>query len=190
LVPASQLLVGHIGRIDPIKRQEDLLSAAEALNNRPEPLSFVLIGQGPDSQGLVAQASRRRNVQFIPNLPSIPPFLRSLDIFVICSDHEAAPMVLLEAMSCGRAIIATHVGGIPSMMTNADGKICGLLIPPRRPDLLANSIEVLASSSDLRIELGRLARRRAEQFAFGRQWAEYLEIYSAGSGRGAAAVPS
>ena len=73
---------------------------------------------------------RRGRAKFARNCA----FLHEIDIFVIYYRARRAPRVrLLEAMACGRAIVATAVGGIPEMLTDADGHVCGRPARPRRP---------------------------------------------------------
>jgi glycosyltransferase involved in cell wall biosynthesis len=94
-------------------------------------------------------------------------------VFVLCSAHEGSPRALLEAMSCGKAIVATEVGGIPDMLNG-----CGLLVPSARPDLLAQAIEQFLVDSALRAHLGDLARQRAQAlFSMEREWTEYEKLY-------------
>jgi glycosyltransferase involved in cell wall biosynthesis len=66
---------------------------------------------------------------------------------------------LLEAMAAARPVVATDVGGNPEVMVDGE---TGILVPPRRPDLLRAALERLLGDPELRRRLGRAARERAE----------------------------
>jgi len=176
-VPEGALLVGHVGRFDPIKRHVDLLEAARTLRGHEPPLVFVLVGQGPASGSIQAEARGCDHIRFVPRVKDTAGFFRDLDLFVLCSHHEAAPCVMLEAMASGLAIVSTDVGGIPYIL-NAHGTTCGRLLPPGRSDLLTQAISELARDPERRRILGGLARRRAEEvFSADQEWEQYRKIY-------------
>ena len=175
---AKSLTIGHIGRFSRVKRQRDLLEAYRMLPAGNCPTELVFVGQGETLGEVQKAASGCEGVKVVPNSHEIARFLHEIDIFVICSEHEGAPRALLEAMACGRAIVATAVGGMPEMLTDADGTVCGRLVPPRRPDLLAQAIAELAGSVEVRRSLGAAARSRAMAFSAERQWSEYARLYA------------
>src|SRR5262249_20248001 len=110
------IVVGHVGRFAKVKRHVDLLAAASQLQRTEPPIYFLLAGDGPLLQTLQGRAAELRNVFFLSNVNDIAGFLRSIDVFVLCSEHEGAPQALLEAMACARPIIATAVGGVPHLL--------------------------------------------------------------------------
>jgi glycosyltransferase involved in cell wall biosynthesis len=171
-IPETALLVGHVGRLDPIKRQVDLIRTAEHM--APDQAHFVLVGQGPTHAELTDLSQGLDNVHMVPRVADMPAFLRELDVFMLCSDHEAAPKVVLEAMACGRPVVATAVGGVRHIL--ADGG--GLLLPVRQTDLMAAAIQELADDPERRLTLGRQARRRAAAFSDEREWCHYAAIYA------------
>jgi len=71
--------------------------------------------------------------------------------------------VILEAMSCGRAIVGTHVGAVPEMLDVGGTEQCGLCVPPRDAAALAAALRRLAESPALRAALARRASLRAER---------------------------
>jgi glycosyltransferase involved in cell wall biosynthesis len=82
------------------------------------------------------------------------------DIFVLPSVSEGLPVALLEAMSWGRAIVATKVGGVPEVLS--DG-VDGVLVEPRRPEELVREVASLVADESRRARLGDAARARAER---------------------------
>jgi L-malate glycosyltransferase len=186
-VPADAIVVGHVGRFAPIKRHTDLFDCAAALLGAQPPIYFAVAGNGPLFDSFRQRALDIPNVVLLSNIRDVAAFLRSIDIFVLCSEHEGAPQALLEAMACARPIVATRVGGVPHLL-GADGPApAGRLVPPLRPDLLAAEILCLARDGSLRRNLAKLAGERAQAFSFDREWAEYAALYSAAALRSAAA---
>ena len=86
--------------------------------------------------------------------------LKTADILVLPSLGEARPRVIIEAMSLGIPVVASHVGGIPSLVNHG---AAGLLVPPADPVSLAAALDRLVESSSLRGSLGAAARRHVEQ---------------------------
>ena len=93
---------------------------------------------------------------------------------VLSSISEGFPYTLIEAMASGRPCVATDVGGV----TEALGST-GLVVPPRRPDDLAQACLTLLRDVDLRRTPGlRSAVRALELFTLDRAISEYREIYT------------
>ena len=183
-VAGDAVLAGHVGRMDPVKRHQDLLAAAEALRDARPDLVFVLVGQGALLAEVQARAAQLGNVRVVPQVTDIPGLLGALDLFVLCSAHEGTPLALLEAMAAGLPPVATRVGGIPEMLGPDPA---GLLVPPGNPAALAREIGRLAGDAGLRAALGAAARRRAADFSFEAEWAAYASLYAGTAGPGAGA---
>jgi glycosyltransferase involved in cell wall biosynthesis len=81
-------------------------------------------------------------------------------MFLLTSDYEGTPNVLLEAMSCGLPVIATRVGGVPEVVE--DG-VSGYLIEPSDEDLLMQRVLYLVGAKDQRLAIGQEARRRIQR---------------------------
>ena len=81
-------------------------------------------------------------------------------IFVLPSHYEGLPTVLLEAMSCGLPVVATAVSGNVDVIVPGKN---GLLIPPKNPEIMANSISTLIENKELRERLGAMARNTIEE---------------------------
>ncbi len=176
-IPEHALVVAHIGRFDAVKRHRDLVDAARRLRSSGSSPCFVLVGQGPLCDALREAARDLDTVRFLPRIVDVAAFLREIDVFVLCSVHEAAPRVLLEAMACARSIVATEVGGIPRLLTDDSGARAAVLVPPCRPDLLAAALADLAAAPARRAALARAARARAQEFSCERQWREYARLW-------------
>jgi L-malate glycosyltransferase len=180
-VPSDAILVGHVARFAPVKRHVDLLEAASKLESARPPIYFLLAGAGPLFESVRERAAACKNVIMLSNVRDVGAFLRGLDMFVLCSEHEGTPQALLEAMACALPIVATRVGGIPHLLA-AQGRVpSGRLVPPRHPDRLASAILQLAQDTELRRRLGRSALKRIQAFSFEHEWAQYAALYMAAS---------
>ncbi|WP_228975781.1 glycosyltransferase [Streptomyces sp. DH12] len=87
----------------------------------------------------------------------VAPLLRSADVVVCPGDYEPFGIVPLEAMACGRPVVASAVGG--QLDTVADPE-CGRLVPPRDPDALARAVAGFLADPALRAACGAAGRRR------------------------------
>lgn len=87
-------------------------------------------------------------------------YYSAADVFVTTPWYEPYGLTPLEAMACGTPAVCSAVGGIT--YTVADGET-GFLVPPRRPDLLADRLDFVLRDDQLRERLSRNARRRVEE---------------------------
>src|SRR5262249_49398426 len=160
--PAAKVLqrpaIVFVGGLHPRKGVEDLIAAFKVLSARASRAYLYLVGDGPYRgayQELASQTGFGDRIQFCGFQADPRPYLLGCDLFVLASHAEPGALVLLEAREAGCAIIATSVGGNPEML---DGGKAGILVPPRRFDLLANAIiEVL---NDRTLLAGLRARSR------------------------------
>src|SRR5688500_18281359 len=98
--------------------------------------------------------------------------LRAFDLFALFSQTEAHPLVILEAMATGVPVLATRVGGIPSII---DDGMTGVLIPVDDEQALAAALAALAADPEGRAALARNARGAVRQrYAADRMVDEYL----------------
>lgn len=139
----------YLGGLHPRKGIADLLQGmAQARLSRPD-LHLYLVGEGPcedDYRAMVAPADAE-NIHFCGARSDPRPFMRGADVFVLASHADPAPLVLSEAREAGLAIIATDVDGVPELL---DGGQAGLLIAPRAPDQIAETLlTVLAHEASL-----------------------------------------
>jgi glycosyltransferase involved in cell wall biosynthesis len=171
-------IIGAIGRLASQKGLPYLLrAAAEVLRENPTAL-FVFAGDGPDREALEAEAidlGVQHAVRFLGVQENIPALLASIDVLAMPSVSEGMPMALLEAMACGKAVVASRVGAISKVI---DHRVNGLLIDSRDVSGLAACINEILGSGDFRRGLGRAARQTIEaRFSAETMAKNYLEIY-------------
>lgn len=146
-----------VGRLARQKGQDVLLAAWPAVRARVPQAQLVLVGDGPDSETLRNQADGA--VVFAGHRTDVAEWLVAADVVVFPSRWEGMSIGLLEAMACGRSIVATDVPGA----TEALGDVSGPLVPPEDPDALAAAIATKLQDPGRAASEGRAARERVEQ---------------------------
>ncbi|MFJ8666186.1 glycosyltransferase [Streptomyces sp. NPDC093600] len=119
-------------------------------------------------RALAARAGVADRVRFLGGVPTadVPALMRSADVVLCPADYEPFGIVPLEAMACGRPVVASAVGG--QLDTVADG-VNGLLVPPKDPAALAAAVTVILADPALRTAYGKAGRRRVlERFCWPR----------------------
>lgn len=160
--PSGPFRILSIGRMDALKRFDLVLHAAAALAGKGIAVRTVLAGDGPLRAALQRQASElglAGAVEFPGAVADVAPLYQQADAFVLASDQEGTPNVVLEAMASGLAVAATAVGGIPGLI--ADGEN-GILLPAGGQNELTAALETLARDGLLRERLGARARSFVE----------------------------
>jgi glycosyltransferase involved in cell wall biosynthesis len=163
--PESQLIV-YVGRSDIAKGLRELLDATERLAQEYPRLQVAMVGEGSAREELKRVAEARGikdRVLFVPACSSrdVARWMTAATICTLPSYREGCPNVILEALSCGRPVVATTVGGIPEI---AKGD-CAILVPPRDAAALANGIRAALNRSWDFEEIAHRARRGWEDVA-------------------------
>lgn len=167
------LCVGHL-----IERK-GMHVALDALA-QTDGVTLLLVGDGPEEQALRAQAARlgiSDRVRFEGAIAhdDLPDYFSAADVLMHAAGSEGMPNVVLEALACGCAVIATPVGGIPEIMNRPPA---GYLMAARDAAAMLACWRQL-ESSDVLNEAGRRARRRyAEQFGWEPTTRGQLAIFS------------
>lgn len=162
-IDASERLIVTVGRLSEEKGQADLISAFRYLRTRASdlPLRLLIVGDGPERSRLQGMAEPLgRAVTFTGHLSDPWPLFHAADIFVLPSHSEGSPLVLLEAMAARATIVATSVGGVPEILRN---EIDAILIPPAKPEIMANALGLLLGDAALRHRLADAAYSTLER---------------------------
>jgi teichuronic acid biosynthesis glycosyltransferase TuaC len=138
--PGAELVV-FIGRLVQLKGIRELLEAAAILRASRPRLRVVCVGEGPMEAEILRRASQpdlegRVQVAGSTNPQEIARWLAAADVLCLPSHSEGCPNVVIEALSCGRPVVAADVGGIPELLDSW----CGILVPPRDAPQLANGL--------------------------------------------------
>ncbi len=145
---ANRPVIGGLGRLDAHKGYEHLIEACSLLRSRGRAFRCVIGGTGFDESALHAQVKDlglEDIVRFVGFVDNKQRFFESIDLFIAPSVQETFGITLLEAMKYGRPVIATATGGHTAIVTENQN---GLLVPPRDPAALADSIDSLLADPD------------------------------------------
>lgn len=171
---ADAPLVGHVGRLDPIKDHPTLFRAIETLRASGAGAHLLVVGDGPEEARLRALAGD--GIHLLGRREDVPRILGALDVFVLNSLNEGISNTILEAMASGRAVVATRVGGNPELVDDGE---TGRLVPAADADALARAIGDYLDDPDLRRRHGAAARAAAtERFGIERMVREYEAVWA------------
>jgi len=150
----------HVSNFAPKKRTGDIIEAF-ALADLADDTELLMVGTGAEFEVTVQRAQQLglgRKVEFVGRQTDVRPFLWRADLFVLASDDEGAPLVLLEAMACGVPWVSTP-WGVAATLPSGE---CGLVVPPKSPQHLAVAMAELIKDPKRRREMGLRGRNRAE----------------------------
>ena len=177
-LPHNSPIVGNVAALVPHKGQRHLIEAAALVIKRVPDARFVIAGEGelrPALERLIKDHHLEKHVFLVGFRPDILSVHKGFDIFVMSSVTEGLGTSLLDAMACGKPIVATTAGGMPEVV--ADGRT-GILVPPRDHTAMAEALIRLLSDAALRAEMGAagVARARA-RFSAERMVQDTLDVY-------------
>ena len=175
---SSDFVIGSAGRLSPLKNYPLLLRAAALLRGTIQNLKIVIFGAGGEEAAL-RRMIRELNLEQIAILPGYDPEaaqkLGLLDVFILPSDYEGLPMVLIEAIAAGVPSITTDFASAGEVL---DSGRDGLIVPRGNAEALAGAIRKLWEDPAMRERLGAQGRLTVhERFSISRHWQRLREIY-------------
>ena len=160
---SDEIILGMAGRLERQKRQADLIRAAKILSGRGLKLRVVFAGEGkerPALEQLAKELEMTAQVQLLGFVEKIEDFFAGLDIFIFCSEWEGMPNAVLEAMACGKPVVAANIPGVKELIKHEK---TGLLYMPADVNALASRVERLVKDKPFAAGLGRAARAEIEE---------------------------
>lgn len=147
-----------VGRPHPQKNLYNLLKAAENLKQQKFPIKILFIGGCSNDNALKNMSAKMNlNTTRLPNIPNtkLPEYFKQSKIFILPSNYEGHPKVLLEAMGCGMPCIGTNVAGIKEVLKHKEtGYLC-----ETDSDSIAYAIKTVLADYDLRVRMGSNAHQ-------------------------------
>lgn len=144
----------------------ELVEAARLLKKEGVPLEIQVAGDpDPHNPAAVPAATlatwkEEKAVEWLGARTDIAALYHQAHIAVLPSYREGIPKALLEAAACGKPIVTTDAPGCREVVVSGEN---GLLIPPRDAVALAKALKTLAEYPELRVRMGKLSRRKAEE---------------------------
>jgi len=167
----NELKVLFVGRLDRLKGAHIFVEAIPIISKEMPDTSFILIGRdtntGPNNSSMRTYLENlipnniKERVSFFGNVERdiLIDYYRGSDVCVVPSFYENFPNTVMEAMSCGKAVVASNTGGIPEVIEDA---ISGLLVKTGDAKDLAEKVIMLLKKRDMRENIGINARKRIE----------------------------
>jgi len=163
----DELLVGIVGRLTQVKNHAMFLESAARLIKDSvvrRRCRFIVIGDGELRGQLELQTKQLdidRQIVFTGFRRDIERIYPAFDVVALTSLNEGTPVTLLEAMSCGQAVVATEVGGVPDLMGDRcyqHGRITiwqnGVTVPSQDSAAFSDALEYLLVRPELRRSMG------------------------------------
>jgi len=143
IVANASLVIGTVCALRPEKRVDLLIRAFAQVKYILPGMKLLIVGSGPvlpQLEALRDELSLEADCIFEPSKIEVAPWMRALDIYVMCSETESFPNALLEAMACGCAVIGSQVGGIPELISHGES---GLLFESKNVEALSAALKTL-----------------------------------------------
>lgn len=190
--PCKQKMLLFVGRIEPLKGVDTLLQAIAILHRsglwEEHPHCLTIIGGNPDQQGEDTNAEMTRLQTLSRTLGledlvlflgkrdqnTLPYYYAAAEAVIVPSHYESFGMVALEAMACGTPVVASQVGGLAFLVQD---ETTGFVIPDNDPQALADRLERIIRSPELRSRMGQQAYIYAQNFAWERITSQVKSVY-------------
>lgn len=161
-IPDDVLLFVNIARLVPEKGHIFCLEAFRKVADEVPNVMLLIVGDGRLKETIerkILELNLQKKVMLTGFREDIPEILSIIDISLHTSLWEGTPLAIVEAMSLGKAIVATAVGGIPEIIKD---DVNGVLVQPQNTDELAKWIIRLSNDRALLTNLGREAQKCAK----------------------------
>jgi glycosyltransferase involved in cell wall biosynthesis len=171
-------LVGCIARLHRQKGIPYLLEAVEPIRRAFPDVKIWIVGGGPLKEKLERLNERldvSSHVFFLGERQDVPQLVSCFDVFVLPSLWEGLPYSLLEAAALGKPVVASDIDGVRELIRHEE---TGLLVPPRKPELLADAVVRLLRDRDYALRLGQnLKADVRETYTLDRMVTQVQDLY-------------
>jgi glycosyltransferase involved in cell wall biosynthesis len=173
-------VIGAVGALRPQKAYDFLFEVAADLRVEFPGLRVLVVGDWkpdwlPAHEAKIRELGLEETVTLLGRRTDVPDVLEAVDVAVLSSDFEGLPLSLMEYMAAARPIVATRVGGVPTLVE--DG-VHGLLVEPRDRAAMAGAITSLLRDRERASALGQnAAERRRSEFSFDAMTRDVEDLY-------------
>jgi glycosyltransferase involved in cell wall biosynthesis len=179
-IGADERIVLYVGRLDSVKGLPYLVEAINLVKQREPRAHLVLVGDGPEREKLellVDSLGVSKYVRFVGRVEpeGVPVYLAAGDVFVLPSVREGFGIVILEAMAAELPIVATNVGGIPSIIENETN---GFLVEPQDAAQIADKVSLILNSPQMKFNLSKNNREKVQKYSWDSSITALEKVYS------------
>lgn len=178
LAPGGEKLLVHVSNFRPVKRPGDCVEIFARAKREYPAVRLVMVGDGPELAAVKHRAKQLGidgDVIFVGKRSNIADYLGIADIFLLPSELESFGLAALEAAACELPVIATHIGGIPEVVSDGE---TGFLSEVGDTEKMAADTLRLLLDDQMRAEFGRRGRALAiERYSTERIIPQYIAFY-------------
>ena len=176
-LPADKVIGLYVGRVDVEKRVDVLIKGLAALQD--EQFHLAIAGNGaslPQIKRLIRKCGVEQRVHLLGNVPheNLPALISAADLFLMPGDAESFSIATLEAMACGKPVLAANASALPELVSHLQN---GYLFQPQNPQSAAEGIRWLLENRTRWAEMGQISRRRAGQHRLENTLQRYEQLY-------------
>ena len=170
-----------VGRIEALKGLDLLIQTASQLDSGD--VKVLVVGDDAEGSGdlarlkhMAADLNVSEAIEFVGRVAQerLPWYYSAADVCVVPSYYESFGLAALESMACGTPVVASRVGGLPTVVQHGR---TGYLKSWRCPEAFANSLEMILVNDSLQSSMGHAARRLAESMSWDSVAGQLLNIY-------------
>ncbi len=174
----TKLTIGTVGRLSKEKGHKYLIEAFAKLAKDYSNIRLLIVGDGDlrkDLETLSNSLGINGKVTFSGFQEDVEKYYSLMDIYASPSLLEHFPLAVLEAMSFGKAIMATSVGGVPKLIKHGE---TGMLIESGSAEQIEKALKTLITDKEIRDRLGAQAQKLVkEQYSVEKMAREYIKVY-------------
>jgi phosphatidylinositol alpha-mannosyltransferase len=176
----NKINIVFVGRLEKRKGLEYLIRACGMLNKKFSNFRLIVVGPGTrlkKGYQRLAKELELENIDFVgfASVDELPQYYRTADIFCApATEGESFGIVLLEAMACGKPVIASNIEGYASVMHHNEE---GLLVTPKDVEGWAEALMTLVDNRALREQMGQRGRANAEKYSWPNVAERVLNFY-------------
>lgn len=179
----NKIVIGNIGRIEPIKKGQDvLIRAVSEIRKRFQNIKVLFIGYTKEDETkkrellkLADKLGVNDNIEFVPYQKDIMTILSKIDIIVYPSLYEGIPISIIESLAAGKPVVASNIEGINELIDNGE---TGILFKPNNYMQLANRVIYLLSNRRILNKISKNAKIFAKQFNITNNVISLDKVYS------------
>lgn len=178
--------IGAVVRFAPIKDIKTLIYAFYELQSRRDSVRLHILGGIDDQEyadecfSLIEQLGLKDKT-ILPGRVNIVEYFEKLDFTVLSSLSEGQPLSVLESFAAGLSVVTTDVGSCSELILGIPPDTfgrAGYFVPPMQREKLADAMETLCASRELRLKMGEIGKKRAEIFfKYDIMLTKYRELY-------------
>ncbi len=183
-IPIDHKVIGFVGNITHQKGLEYFIRVANEVKKQSRlKTKFLIVGENPEGHEgyynklkiLIKKLQLENDVIFTGKVSYLQDILSIMDIFLITSIAEGTPLVILEAMSMEKPVVATDVGGVSEQVVDGE---TGIIVPSKNPKVIAEAVIYLLEHPEEISRMGKKGRERVkEMFSLERCVEEHRKLY-------------